>query len=505
MIIKEREKMDLIIFNPPRYRSGMHHKFNNALLWLGSYLNQRDVEVRIVPLNNEKYEDTIKKEIEKHKPKFAAVACKWWDTLYSSTYIASLIKKYDPSVVTVAGGQTATFFASELVENTEFDFVIRGDGEEPLYRLVTGKEPLNCAMKGRHELIPVRKQYVQNEDSLKDIYLIENLEDIVSDTNVLNGYVWTGKGCIESCVYCAANVWNNMRSFGRANFIYRPIDVVLRDIEILDKYPVTTRITLDFDPFRGKIQETYHLELLSAFEKKKYNCYFCSWSLPSKELIDALAETFNFVELCIDIQSMSERLRKLLGDRRFLKPFYSDNALEDILKHCSTYDNFMIDISTLMGLPYENDEDVKAIKDVSDYFYDKYENVRYPYVSPMNVEPGSLLQKNPERYNMVMFRRDFKDFMTYTKRSFENSINCYQPESYGDGVFHPLGIVPREDYESGDIFRVYKNWEKIREHIDHRSEEKALFRALKYKKYSLMKAGILGGMDRLELARSEIE
>ncbi|MFQ5964638.1 MAG: B12-binding domain-containing radical SAM protein [Candidatus Scalinduaceae bacterium] len=497
--------MELIIFNPPRYRRGDYHKFNNALLWIASYLYQRNVEVRIVPLNNEMFEETVQREIAKYRPKFAAVSCKWWETLYSSSYIASMIKRCDPGIVTIAGGQTATFFARELVENTNFDVVIRGDGEEPLYRLVTGQKPLNCVFRNDRKLISVRKRYVQSENSLKDVFLIENLEDIVSDINVLNSYIWTGKGCIETCVYCAGNSWNNKQGFGRKKFIYRPIELILREIEILSKYPRSSRLTFDFDPLRENVQENYYLDIFSALEKKKYNCYFYSWSLPNKKLIDSLAETFNFIELCIDVQTPSDRLRKLLGHRRFLKAYFSDEALEDVLNHCQRYDNFMIDMSTLMGLPFEEDEDIKAIKTFSDYFYDKFRNVRYPYVSPMNLEPGSLLMRNPKRYKMVLFRRNFRDFMQYTQRNFENNVNCYQPESYGDGVFHPLGVVPREDYERGDIFRVYETWKRAQENVDKRSEEKTLIRARKYKKYGLLKAGILGGIDRPTLVRSEVE
>ena len=110
----------------------------------------------------------------------------------------------------------------------------------------------------------------------------------------------------------------------------------------------------------------------------------------------------------------------------------------------------------------------------SDYLYDKYEDLRYPYVSPMNVEPGSLLLRSPERYDMVLFRRDFRDFLRYTQRSFEHSINCYQPESYGDGVFHPLGVASREHYEAGDPFRAYETWRTVQAHVDRRSREKTL-------------------------------
>ena len=497
--------MDIILFNPPRYRNGSHHKFNNALLWLASYLYQRKLKVRIVPLHNDQFEATVQRELATHKPKFVAVACKWWDTLYSSSYIASLVKKHDPNIVTISGGHTATFFAREMVAQTDFDVVVRGDGEEPLYELVSGDRPANCVFKGGPEPVPVRKGYVQMQETLKDIHLVNNLEDIISDSSVLNSYIWTGKGCLESCVYCSGNVWNSELNFGRAQIIYRPLEVVHRDIEILSRFPDGKRITFDFEPQRGQVQQNYYLELFRGLKPKRFNCYFFSWSLPSEELVDALAETFNFVELCLDVQTGSERLRKLLGDRRCMKPFFSDRSIENLLDHISRYQNFTVDMSTLMGLPFEQDEDVKAIMAFSDYFYDKYKYLRYPYISPMNVEPGSLLMRNPEHYGMVLFRKNFDDFLQYTKRNFEMNINCYQPESYDKGLFHPLGVASIEDDKCGDVFRVYENWKKIQEHIDRRSNERILLRAKKYQEYGLTKVGIKGGIDRGSPRYIEVE
>jgi radical SAM superfamily enzyme YgiQ (UPF0313 family) len=497
--------MDIILFNPPRYRNGSHHKFNNALLWLASYLHQRKVKVRVVPLHNDQFEATIQEELATHKPKFTAVACKWWDTLYSSSHVASLIKKYDPNIVTISGGHTATFFARELVEQTDFDIVVRGDGEEPLWMLVSGGRPANCVFAGDREPMPVRKAYVQTQETLKDIGLVDNLDDIVSDTGFLNSYIWTGKGCLEHCVYCSGNVWNSELSFGRTGIIYRPLEAVHRDIEILSRFCEGKRITFDFEPTRGPVQQTYYLELFRGLEPKRFNCYFFSWSLPPKELVDALAETFNFVELCLDVQTGSERLRKLLGDRRFMKPFFSDQSIEDLLTHIRRYQNFMVDMSTLMGLPFEQDQDVEAMIAFSDYFYDQFEFLRYPYISPMNVEPGSLLMRNPEPYGMVLFRKSFSDFLQYTKRSFELNINCYQPESYEKGLFHPLGVAPIEDCKRGDVFRVYETWKRIQKHIDRRSNERILLRGRKYQEHGLTKVGIKGGVDRGSPHYDEIE
>jgi hypothetical protein len=123
----------------------------------------------------------------------------------------------------------------------------------------------------------------------------------------------------------------------------------------------------------------------------------------------------------------------------------------------------------------------------------------------MNVEPGSLLMRNPEHYGMVLFRKSFDDFLHYTKRSFELNINCYQPESYEKGLFHPLGVAPIEDYKRGDVFRVYETWKKIQKHIDQRSNERILSRTRKYQEFGLTKVGIKGGIDRGSPHYDEIE
>jgi radical SAM superfamily enzyme YgiQ (UPF0313 family) len=496
--------MDVILFNPPRYRDGSHPKFNNALMWLASYLRDRGVDVRVVPLADEHFEETVRREIEEHRPRHVGISCKWWDTLYASTFIASLVKKCDPEIITVAGGHTATFFSKDLVEQTDVDVVIRGDGEEPLYRLVAGQDPMNCVSRESPHPPPPEAMYVQDEASLRDIRLVDDPGEVLSNTSMLNGFVWTGKGCGEACVYCAGNAWNSYCSFGRTGCIYRPVDVVTREIDILSTHAGSSRIILDYDPLSPEA-EKYHLELFDNLEPHKYNTYFCCWSLPSERLIDRLADTFNFIELCIDVQTCSERLRRRLGDEGCLKPYFPNEALERALECVSQHDNFIVDLSGLMGLPFETEEDVEAIRPFSDYLYDKYEDLRYPYISPMNVEPGSLVMRAPDRFDMVLFRRDFSDFMEYTRRSFEDSVNCYQPEAYGEGVFHPLGACPRADFESGDTFRVYERWKIVQEYIDRRSEEKSISRMRKYRRYGLVKAGVQGGIDRPTLARFNVE
>jgi len=53
-----------------------------------------------------------------------AISCKWWDTLYGAVELARLVRRRLPKVTLVAGGQTATYFAEDLVLKSDFDAVV---------------------------------------------------------------------------------------------------------------------------------------------------------------------------------------------------------------------------------------------------------------------------------------------------------------------------------------------------------------------------------------------
>ena len=503
--MRAESPVNVLLFNPPRYASGRFHKFNNALVWLASHLHRNGVSARVVPLNDERYAERVREEIERHRPRIAAISCKWWDTLYSSARVAELVKRVDPDTLTVAGGHTASFFARELAERTAFDAVIRGDGEVPLLELANGEQPANCAFTGVEEPPPIEECYSHGEGNIGEIGLVDDIAGLVSDPGIIGSFVWTGKGCLERCVHCSGSVWNTARRFGRRELVYRPRESVLADVEILSRLPGHERITFDFEPTRGPVQDGYYLDLFGALEPKRLAAYFFCWSLPSVELIDALAETFVFVELCVDVQTGSEPLRRELADQGFLKPFFSDAQFESAMERVERHSNFIVDASTMTGLPFERSDDLERIVAFADRIYDRFESLRYPYVSPMNVEPGSLLHDRPGDYGMVLFREGFDDFFEYTRRSFEQNLNCYQPERYDDGRFHPLGVASKESCERGDPLRAYEDWKRIQAHVDRRSAEKMLLRVRKYKQFGLSKIGVKGGTDRGSFGGEEVE
>jgi hypothetical protein len=132
--------LDVLFVNPYINGAG-DHLFNEAVLWIGSYLTRRGLTCRIVDLNRgglEENREKLRDHLRRHRPRFAAISGRWWDALYGTCDVARVIKEFDPSVVTVTGGETASHFANQLCQRPEFDIVIRGKSELPLARLVRG-------------------------------------------------------------------------------------------------------------------------------------------------------------------------------------------------------------------------------------------------------------------------------------------------------------------------------------------------------------------------------
>ena len=60
----------------------------------------------------------------------------WFFSLKGAKELVTRCKRWNPSVLIIAGGITATEFPEQLIETIGVDYVLRGDGEIPLPMLV---------------------------------------------------------------------------------------------------------------------------------------------------------------------------------------------------------------------------------------------------------------------------------------------------------------------------------------------------------------------------------
>lgn len=105
--------LDVLFLSPPRRSNGSDYLFNNATLQLASFLTQQGLDVRLEPLVGQDWRDRLETALCDYKPRWAAISCKWWDTVHGALVVAEYIREHHPHIKLVTGGQTATSFAQE--------------------------------------------------------------------------------------------------------------------------------------------------------------------------------------------------------------------------------------------------------------------------------------------------------------------------------------------------------------------------------------------------------
>ena len=70
-------------------------------------------------------------------PRLVMIDLHWYEHSFGAIDIARHVRRILPEAKIVIGGLTATYFAEEILQtHREIDYVIRGDGEIPLLKLV---------------------------------------------------------------------------------------------------------------------------------------------------------------------------------------------------------------------------------------------------------------------------------------------------------------------------------------------------------------------------------
>src|SRR3989338_487808 len=209
------------------------------LLHLASYLKFKNMECKIYELgifnpnetiaesNRLRYgipDEKIMEIIRKERPKIVGLGCMYSRHYIDVMNIAKLIKKTDPSIKVVIGGNHATSFSDMVLKVPDFDFVVKGEGEITFYELC------KSILEGGKDFHKIRGIAYKDGDRIvrtENREFIANLDDLpIMDYSFLDLKKYTGgsksqyimrtpligiissRGCPGRCVYCTVRaVW----------------------------------------------------------------------------------------------------------------------------------------------------------------------------------------------------------------------------------------------------------------------------------------------------------
>jgi radical SAM superfamily enzyme YgiQ (UPF0313 family) len=449
-----------ILFFQPAVHSSKGTFFSaisNGLIALALFLEKYEYSVKICHFNHcLSIRQEVIEKLELFEPKVVGINLTWHTHIYQVIEIAKTVKKWDKNISVIIGGFTASYFDIEIYEYLknddlsnypQIDFIIRGDSEEPLLDFIKTEKipqfnttiPINEGKLLRNPIKYIQKELPRIHFNKSPLNLIYNWEGYLSrggirtsvpsiegkvGHNVSNGEfdLYIGKGCRNNCCYCGGSRQSHKLLSGRQGTVFRMVDDVLKDINILSRSGVK-RLYIDFDP---DPRREFYKQLFDKIQKIDLGLMFSAWSGPiSTTLLDQMQNIFQEVEIVISPESGSEELRKQLIKLGYGKPpYYSNNELLDFFSELKKR-NFKVMCYFMSGLPFETESDRDETKNLVSILSNNYRELfkkeydpkieRNLCAPPLYIEPVSPIHLSPEKFNMLLTRKVMEDFLLNSK------------------------------------------------------------------------------------------
>lgn len=404
----------------------------------------------------------------------AGLSLQWHYQAYDTKRAVEKIKRKRPDIFVFLGGLTASYFGTELLEAVpEADAVIIGEGFEPARLLLDALESggdlstvPNLAWRNGSRIIVNETGYLHPPsffDNLEfaDLTRLRNHSVYIEQFGFPLAYsldltreenrrqmtmgraffpLFAGSGCPRSCTYCGGNAKTQAKIFGSHRILWRPVSRVIEDIKRASSFGYKT-MALCFDPAPESVN--YYTGLFGRMrdEVPDVDLYFECWSLPEPAFIDAFAAAFNpphsYIALSPD--TGSEKLR-----RKHKGYYYSDEDLYNTMDLLEKR-GIQTDLFFSIGFPGETESLALETREMIRILADRYGNIRRLMTWAVQLEPGSPMYEEPEKWGIIPGRSSLVDFF----KAHGDRGDTYSVLGYGIPGF--FGLEGSAAGESGRI------------------------------------------------------
>ena len=354
------------------------------------YVERHGYRVRLVNLAwrmlRDKHFD-VESFIKKlHSPVFG-IDLHWMVHAHGSVEIAKLVKKHHPESKVVFGGYSSSCFYKELIRYPEVDFVIRGDSaEEPMRQLMgaikTGdyekvsnlvwkddqrnihENPMGCA--------PTELSHVMTDHyavMIRQVLRYRDLHSVVPFKGWLKypvTAVFTCRGCIYGCVFCAGSHEGQKLMTGRMRPAFRTPEDIAKDIRNISSFSHAP-ILIVGDIRQGGEQKAHQLLSLLGQLKAKNTIMFELFNPAPREFIEEIGRAAPGFSLDISPESHDEEVRRLTLGRA-----YSNEDLENSIQYALDAGASRVEVFFMIGLPRQNYDSVLGTVDYCEHLLQKF-------------------------------------------------------------------------------------------------------------------------------------
>ena len=391
---------------------------------MAEYMERHGLKVRIVNLavlmlNRKDYD--VEAAIRDMDPVAFGIDLHWLPHAHGSVEIAKIVKKYHPDTPVIFGGLSSSYFHEELASYPCVDYVLRGDStEEPITRLMFALK-----RKGRVDDIPnltyktAGGSVVVNPlewvpDTMNDISLNYSfsMKSVIRDRDMMGSVPFkdwlqypvcaslTCRGCTHNCVTCGGSAYAFREHFGRSKVAFRDPELLVRDIEHVQKYIPGPIFVLNDFLQGGRDYVAAFIRGLSRINLRN-PIGFEFFKPPAEEFYEFLNEHLNDYSVEISAESHDDAVRAAFGKHHYTTE-QLETSIQAALKHgCSRFDLYF-----MTGLPTQTAHSVLETPAYVEALYNKVDNDPrlLTFTSPMApfLDPGSMVFDNPEKYGYTL-------------------------------------------------------------------------------------------------------
>ena len=344
-----------------------------GLLYVAGFLEHNGIDINVADLANKETE--LENALEPYMNADIYGITSTSPQYPQALKILKVLRRRNTKARVVIGGAYPSSLPDKCIQDG-FDFVVAGEGEEAMLRLITNIEE-------EHAPGIVNATYIQEMDSIP--FPGRHLIDINSFAyNIDDGRgttLITSRGCPYTCSFCSKEVWQRGTRFHSTEYVISELE------HIIDKYDFKHFLFLD-DTIT--IRKKRLLELCSRMEPLniKWRCY--ARTTTTREMLIAMKRA-GCVEIGVGVESGSQKILDIVDKKETVE---QNAAFVELCKQVGITANVFI----MIGLP---GEDYETVEETRRWM----ERVR-PHKFGFNIfmpYAGTPVYKNPDRYDIQIF------------------------------------------------------------------------------------------------------
>jgi B12-binding domain/radical SAM domain protein len=378
-------------------------------------LRVKIVNLAVLMLNRPGFD--VEAAIRDMDPVAFGIDLHWLPHAHGSVEVAAICKKYHPDTPVIFGGLSSSYFHEELVGYPCVDYVVRGDStEEPMRRLM-------CAIKGKGGVADIPNLTWKSVDGS---VVVNPLDWVPSDMNdislnyssVMRSVIrnrdmmshvpfkdWlqypvcaslTCRGCSHNCVTCGGSAYAFRTHFGRNKIAFRDPDLLVRDIEHIQRYIPGPIFVLNDFLQAGREYTTRFIEGLSRINLRN-PIGFEFFRPPAEEFYELLNAHLNDYSGEISVETHDDQVRAAFGKSHYTMEQVEESIRAALRNGCKRFDLYF-----MTGIPRQSAKSILETPEYVEHLYEVTGNDSrlLAFSSPMApfLDPGSMAFDEPARF-----------------------------------------------------------------------------------------------------------